>query len=100
MIDQNNFERYASIKRTIKSLEEDASKIKTLIEKEMEELGEKEIEKECGTFVLAERTNYEYSNDIKKLEAELKRDKRKEEKQGLAKPSINKYLRYVPAKEN
>lgn len=73
---------------------------KKLLQAEIEaELGtEGEIEKDFGTFKMVTRTSWEYSEQLKDAEEDLKIRKTDEQEQGVAVPVLNYNLRFNPTK--
>lgn len=95
---KRNLERYAEIKNTIRDLQEEENYLKGLIQTEMQEEGMDKESTEFGTFTLARRVSYTYSDKIKEMEEKLKMKKHTEEEKGIAKSNTTEYLLFRPVK--
>lgn len=73
---------------------------KKVLQAEIEaELGnEGEVEKEFGTFKMVTRASWEYSDQLKEAEEDIKVRKTDEQESGIAVQSLNYNLRFNPAK--
>lgn len=73
---------------------------KKILQEQIEgELGpDAEVKKDYGTFKMVSRTNWEYSNEYKEAEEDLKIRKTDEQEQGIAKASVVYGLRYTSPK--
>ncbi len=73
---------------------EEAKELEPELKQAMEEAGADKVKTEFGSFTLITRYKYEYSDEVKKLENELKELKRKEEESGIAKVTELKSLMF------
>lgn len=94
-------QEYIEIVEQIKELEEKKNKLNQEIVEKMNQLGQTNIDTDKGSFVLAWRKKWEYSNDTQHLEVELKEAKKREENNGTAvRQEDTEYLRFISKKEN
>lgn len=71
-----------------------------LREKILEEMKKDEIEKhetDFGSFIMAHRTSWQYTDTVKKLREKVKITEIKEQQNGDAKPSVSDYLLFKEA---
>lgn len=87
-----NFEIYAEIQKQIKELNDKAKELQPILLQEIVESGEKNIKKEFGTFSIAERKKYTYSEKVVELEIKLKETKKEEE--GNQEPIVTQTLMF------
>lgn len=94
-------QEYIEIVEQIKELEEKKNKLNQEIVEKMNELGQTNIDTEKGSFVLAWKRNWEYSNDTQHMEVLLKESKKREQNNGIAiRQEDTEYLRFISKKEN
>lgn len=84
--------KYRDTQRKKKELELKMQELKDEIIDEMVNEGLEKQETTYGIFTLAYRTNYKYTDEVKKLEEKVKLAKVKEEQKGVADPSETQYL--------
>ncbi len=93
------FNDYANLKNQIKKLSIEVKEIEERVKKEMLDSEMKMVKLENGTLSLYKRKEYEYSDEVAKLNEQLKDLKAKEESEGIARVFEIETLRYS-AKEN
>lgn len=82
-LNKENFAKYASLKTQEKEIKEGLSSLSILIMDEMGDL-DKVKATDIGTFTIASRKNWTYSDSVQSTEKELKETKKEEEKTGAA----------------
>ena len=90
--------RYADIKQSIKSLNEEAAVINTEIVAQMAKDGDDQLETSFGTFTMAGRKNWAYPEYVSELEKTLKTKKKESEENGDASFEEKKYLKFNEVK--
>lgn len=90
------FEEYMLVSASIKKFEARKKALQAEIEAELVE-GD-EVKKDYGTFKMVSRTSYEYSEDLTKLEEDLKIRKTDEQEQKIAIPTTAWNLRFTSTK--
>lgn len=98
-MNESILERYSEIKRAKKELEEEEKALKQQIEEVMQEEGKDREDTSFGTFTMAHRTYWKYTDKVKDLEEKVKLKKVEEEEKGLATPNETVYLVFKEAKE-
>lgn len=96
-MNENLLKKYAEIKRSKKELEEEEKLLKEQIEGAMEYEGKDREETAYGTFTLAHRTYWTYTDKVKDLEEKVKIKKVEEEEKGIAQPKEKAYLVFKEA---
>ena len=86
---------FAKLQGQIKELEGKRDQMKADIVEAMTTEGTTKQETEWGTFTVAARRNYKYSQKVSDLNDKVKLLKIKEEENGTAKVSITEYLVYT-----
>lgn len=87
-------QEYADVKRKIKELEKQEKDLKPLVMDEVSKSGEKTVKKEYGSFTLASRKSWEYSDIVAQKDEELKILKVNEQENGTAKAKESAYLTF------
>lgn len=87
------FKEYYEISQQMKKLDERRQELSSLMFEYFDDENTKFIPTPLGNFALRERTTYQYSENIKNLEVELKIAKKHEEHTGDA--VISKATRFV-----
>lgn len=90
--------KYQDIRFKREQLEKEENEIKDQVVKYMQLEGISKEETTWGTFTIASRTSYKYSDKVKALEEKVKLAKVKEEQKGTATPSTTEYLVYTAPK--
>lgn len=92
--------RFASLKRQIKTLEDQADELKEDVAQIVLEMNptDKTVEVDnVGTFVMVQKRKYLYSKDVITKEEELKQLKTEEEAKGVAEYTVSEYLKFNSA---
>lgn len=77
-----------------KDIEAKVQEAKQTLLAEMEANGEEKVQTEYGSFTVASRKSYTYTDAVKKLEEKVKLAKVKEEQTGTATKKITQYIVY------
>ena len=85
--------QYAEFARKINELTDEHARIKPKLMGYVRRIGEP-VRKSYGTFSIAEYPRYEYSAQVKKLEAQLKELQKQERENGTAKKTVTESLRF------
>lgn len=93
------FQRYATLKKTIKSFTDELDIINSELVKEMEANDLKKTEFAFGKFTIATKKSYKYSQKVADLEEKVKLEKVKEVERGTAKSSETHYLLFKTNEE-
>lgn len=88
------FNRYATLKKTIKSFTEELEVLSEALIKDLEDNGLKKTELPSGKFTIVTKKSYKYSKKVTLLEEKLKLEKVKEQEKGTAKITETDYLLY------
>lgn len=88
------FQQYAYRVAQIKKLTDANEKDKPRIMGYIKRGGGESIKKPFGTFTIVDSIQYEYSTQVKELEAALSKVKKQERETGIAKPIANPFLRF------
>lgn len=90
---------YADIKNKIKELEQKAEELSTTIQAQMVENGVDKVDAEgLGTFTVAKRKAWKYSEDVVRLAEDLANQKKTEQADGTATFEEDPYLVFKPLK--
>lgn len=90
------FEKYASLKLTIKDAEAEIKKIQPILLKEMEETETEEVSSSYGKFFFVEKPKWTYPDEIVKMEETLDKAKEIARQKGTAQHTTTKYLQFNP----
>lgn len=93
---QDTYVEYAKIRKQREELEKEEALLLNVI---IEEMKERKVVKETfefGSFTVAHRTNYTYSNKVKELVEKVKLAQLKEVEKGTAKAKVTNYLIFKP----
>ena len=91
-------QEYAEVKAQIKELTDKESVLKQEIIEDMESKGLSKDETEFGTFSIASKKTYTYSDKVNDLAEKVKIAKHKEEQKGIATIKTDtRYMIYKPA---
>lgn len=91
-MDKKQLQTYAKLQAQIKELEGKRDSLKVDILVAFEKDGIEKQETTFGTFTVAHKTTYKYSDKIVSLTEKLKIAKVKEEEKGIATPSTSEYI--------
>ncbi len=97
---RERFQLYTELYKHEAEIKAQKDALKKELEQEMidNELDKVEMQ-DVGSFTLSERKSFEYSEDVKKKENDVRLLKKHEEEQGKAKViKVSKYMRYNPIK--
>ena len=94
-----NFERYAQIKRDMKALEEEETLLKKEILKDLDENKTDKVVFGFGSFKVATRTSYRYSEKVQAISERLKLAQVREQEKGIAKVIESPYLTFTSPKK-
>lgn len=100
--DYDATKRYAEIKRQIKTLEAEAEFLHEEVLKQVLELsedGEKPVDTEHGTFIIARRKVWQFSPAVEDLKKRAKNLESQEKADGTATCEEEPQLRFNPIKE-
>ena len=98
VMDEKKFAQYASVKASIKNLEEEADGIKSAIEAEMAKAGIEKQSTVFGEFKLQGRKVWTYPKSVKTLEEKWKIGKVEAEEKGTATYVETSSLWFLPTK--
>jgi predicted nucleic acid-binding Zn-ribbon protein len=93
------YKQYVDLEKEFKALEEKKQALRDQIVSAMRA---EKIEKdatEFGTFTIAKKTSWTYSEAVKKLEDKVKIAKVREQEKGVAKSEVIEYLRFSEKKD-
>lgn len=94
-MDKQLLKRYRQVKKKLADWKQEEDQLKDQIIDGLNEEGVDKLESNWGTFTVAIRKSYEYSDEVKKLEEKVKLAKVKEEQKGIAKEKVSTYLRFT-----
>lgn len=97
-MDSTLLAEYQALRKKREDLELQESVLKEQIVIAFHKNKQVKSEGEYGTFTLASRTSYKYTEKVKALEEKVKLAKVKEEQKGIALPSVTEYLVYTAPK--
>lgn len=98
-MDQALLAKYVALESSLKKLEEEKESLRSQILLEMQNHSLEKMESEYfGTFSIAKRTTWKYSDKVNIMEEKLKIAKVKEQDREIATPIISESLRYTPVK--
>lgn len=90
-IDKTLLEEYASLKSDEKRVKERLEELSPVIREQMRANDADKVELSVGSFVISERTTYQYSKAVEKLQEQEKAN-------GTAKKLVSTILRFTAAK--
>lgn len=99
-MDKKVLKEYQNLEKKAEEIEKQRSELRAQIVEELQKEKVKKMESEYGTFTVASRVTYTYSEAIKKLNEKVKLAKVKEERKGIAKPTKTNYLVYSNGKKD
>lgn len=88
---------FVKVTSEMKALEEKREALRVAILEDMEAENLNKVESDYGTFSVAQRTSYEYTEAIAKLKEKVKLAELKEQKMGKAKEKVTSYLYFKAA---
>lgn len=91
----NLYALYSALDRELKKLEEEKETLRSQIISDLQSQSVDKVETDYGTFTVAHRVSYTYTDKVKALEEKVKLAKVKEEQKGLAEAKETQYLRYT-----
>lgn len=97
-MDSNLLAEYRALRQKREDLEFQEGVLKEQIVAALHKEGTTKVENDNGTFTIASRTSYKYSDKVKALEEKVKLAKVKEEQKGTATPSVTTFLVYTAPK--
>lgn len=87
--------QYQALREKREGIEAEEALLKAEIVASLKKAGIEKTETNWGTFTIASRTSYKYSEKVKALEEKVKLAKVKEEQKGTATPSVTEYMVYT-----
>lgn len=88
------YKEYALLESEYKRLESKREDLRVRILADMLQSDASKVDTDFGSFTVAKRIRFEYSDAVKKLEEKVKITKGREEKKGVAVRKESKYLLY------
>lgn len=100
-MDETLFQKYADVCTRLKALEDEKKEIGLVVAEHMNELKADKIQSPIGTFSFTERTTWSFSEEVAIAEEEVDAIKEEEKKNGIAKSTVARSLRFqgLKAKE-
>lgn len=92
MIDKKTLARYAELKVSIQTMDDELGLLKDEIVAGMREVGADKLDADYGTFSLAVKKTWKYSPVVESLGEQLDITKKQEQADGTAECEENKYL--------
>jgi hypothetical protein len=97
-LDETPYSRLAEALKLQKEIDAQVTALKAEMLAYLQERGATKVTTEYGSFTVATRTSYTYTEAVKKLEEKTKLAKVKEEQKGLAQARETHYIVYKEAK--
>jgi Zn-dependent M32 family carboxypeptidase len=94
-MDKKLFKEFVKVQAKFEEIEKMRDMLRTQIVTSMDKEGVEKEETTLGTFTVAVRQNWEYTEAVDLLKDKVKLAQVKEQKKGLAKATETRYLRYT-----
>lgn len=89
---------YAILREKMKLLEREEGELRIKILENLKENNLEKVDSGFGSFTIAKRLSWKYSEKVKALEEKIKISKDKEQKKGIAESSETEYLLFKEIK--